>query len=262
MRDLWLHGNQITDIYPLVENSGLGYGDWMWLEFSDLTNPLSLEAIEVHIPILLSRYFEFFYYPEEPNLNAACYPSPERHAEDIAYNIVLTWNGYEEVEYEVFLGTSSTELYSIGFGDLLEENTFSITPELLPDTEYFWRVKSTTEDEELWSGMWHFITGNYVNSFEETTDIPDKTMLHKAYPNPFNPTTTIKFSVKKNETANLQIYNLKGQIVKSYPVFYTGNHLAEWKGKDNEGNKVSSGVYLYKLKSKSSVKVRKMLLLK
>ncbi|MCD4819475.1 MAG: T9SS type A sorting domain-containing protein [Candidatus Cloacimonetes bacterium] len=142
------------------------------------------------------------------------------------------------------------------------ENIYTTSPELLPNTEYWWRVKSITEDEELWSGMWHFTTGNSVVLNDEIVEISQETYLQSAYPNPFNPTTTIKFSVKENEIAKLEIFNLKGQLVKSYSVFSAGSHLAEWNGKDNSGNKVGSGVYLYKLKSESTEQVRKMLMLK
>ncbi len=92
--------------------------------------------------------------------------------------------------------------------------------------------------------------------------LPNKTVLHSAYPNPFNPTTTIKFSVQENETAMFEIFNLKGQTVKSYPIFNAGNYEVNWNGTDDNGNKVTSGVFFYKLKSESVLQVQKMLLLK
>ncbi len=266
LTDLWslrLYGNQITDISPLVENAGLGSGDWLFLEYNELTNPLSQEAIDVHIPILQSRGFVELTYPNVANLNAACYPSPIRHANNVEYGSELSWQGSESgTMYEVYLGTSNDNLISIDAEQYNSENIYTTSPELLPNTEYWWRVKSTTEREQLWSGMWHFTTGNSVALNDETIEIPQETILQSAYPNPFNPTTTIKFSVKENETAKLEIFNLKGQIVKSYTAFSTGNHLTEWNGKDNSGNKVGSGDYLYKLKSESTEQVRKMLLLK
>jgi len=110
--------------------------------------------------------------------------------------------------------------------------------------------------------MWDFTTAHWVATNDEILEIPTQTTLHNSYPNPFNPSTTIVFSVKENETAQLSIYNLKGQIVKSYPIFNAGNHTTVWKGLDNSGNKVGSGVYLYKLQSESTNQVHKMLMLK
>ncbi|MCD4828147.1 MAG: T9SS type A sorting domain-containing protein [Candidatus Cloacimonetes bacterium] len=86
--------------------------------------------------------------------------------------------------------------------------------------------------------------------------------LHPAFPNPFNPTTTIKFSVAKRQSATLKIFNLRGQLVKSYPAFAGGNHEVVWDGADNSGRGVASGVYLYRLQSDSAQQVRKMALLK
>jgi len=92
--------------------------------------------------------------------------------------------------------------------------------------------------------------------------LPNETVLHSAFPNPFNPKTTIKFSVKENETGVFEIFNLKGQTVKSYPIFNAGIHEVNWNGTNDNGNKVSSGVLFYKLKSKSVLQINKMLLLK
>ena len=97
---------------------------------------------------------------------------------------------------------------------------------------------------------------------EAVNEAPAMTTLYSAYPNPFNPTTTIKFNVKENDKATLIIANIKGQIVKSYPAYNTGEHTIIWNGDDNRGNKVSSGFYFYKLKSETTQQIRKMLLLK
>ncbi|MCD4817655.1 MAG: T9SS type A sorting domain-containing protein [Candidatus Cloacimonetes bacterium] len=96
----------------------------------------------------------------------------------------------------------------------------------------------------------------------QSPDLPNETLLQAAYPNPFNPKTTVNFSVKKDETAQLMIYNMKGQIVKSYPIFEAGNNSIEWLGKDNFGKNVSSGVFFYRLKSASTTQIRKMIMMK
>lgn len=79
------------------------------------------------------------------------------------------------------------------------------------------------------------------------------------YPNPFNPETTIEFFVQDNETADLTIYNLKGQIVKTTASFGAGTHRHVWNGIDDSGKRVASGIYFYKLKTESYESVRKMI---
>ncbi len=85
------------------------------------------------------------------------------------------------------------------------------------------------------------------------------------YPNPFNPTTTISFSVTQNsDFVTLDIYNIKGQKVKNLPVILSGDEgTAIWNGDDESGKPVGSGVYLYKLKIDGKTEtVKKCLLLK
>ncbi|MCD4819135.1 MAG: T9SS type A sorting domain-containing protein [Candidatus Cloacimonetes bacterium] len=112
------------------------------------------------------------------------------------------------------------------------------------NTEFFGPISITLEDNN------------------QIPELPNETLLQSAYPNPFNPKTTINFSVKENETAQLIIYNAKGQIVKTYPVFENGTHTINWLGKDENENDVGSGVFFYRLKSASTTQIKKMLLLK
>ena len=85
------------------------------------------------------------------------------------------------------------------------------------------------------------------------------------YPNPFNPTTTIDFSIQNNSKIELSIYNIKGQKIKSLisDQIVAGEHSIVWKGEDASGRKVGSGVYLYKLIVNGKTEaVKKCLLLK
>ncbi len=103
----------------------------------------------------------------------------------------------------------------------------------------------------------------YVDN-DDPVDVPSisATMLHSNYPNPFNPETTISFSVKQSDEATLTIYNLRGQKVKSFPLFHAGEHKVIWDGRNDFGKTVASGVYLSRLESKSSTLTRKMMLMK
>ena len=112
------------------------------------------------------------------------------------------------------------------------------------------------------------------------------------FPNPFNPNTTISFSIssepgsvelrhgrqyEQNELIELNIYNVKGQKVKSFDYAFilrssttenaqddrNGNYSVIWDGKDDNGNSVESGVYLYKLEVDGRTQaVKKMALLR
>ena len=112
--------------------------------------------------------------------------------------------------------------------------------------------------------------GRTANSFEATTPNDEQiasispTALQGNYPNPFNPETTIHFSLDKQSPVKIDIYNLKGQKVKTLvdETLSSGKHTIVWNGKDNSNKQVSSGVYLYRMKNGIFTKSKKMILLK
>ncbi len=88
---------------------------------------------------------------------------------------------------------------------------------------------------------------------------------HDSYPNPFNPATTIKFSISEDSNIDLSVYNVKGQKVKSLikNELEGGSHQVTWKGKDSTGKSVTSGIYFYKIEVNGVTKgMKKILLLK
>ncbi len=90
------------------------------------------------------------------------------------------------------------------------------------------------------------------------------TALGGNYPNPFNPETTIRYSVEKPGKVTLEVYNILGQKVKTLvnDTKDAGSHNVVWNGKDEAGNKVSSGLYFYRMKNGSYSKTNKMILMK
>lgn len=84
------------------------------------------------------------------------------------------------------------------------------------------------------------------------------------YPNPFNPETTISYNITKRSHVTVEIFNIKGQKVKSLlkENQEAGQHKIIWKGDNNEGKRVSSGTYLYKVKIGDKEILNKMMLIK
>jgi hypothetical protein len=89
--------------------------------------------------------------------------------------------------------------------------------------------------------------------------------LGQNYPNPFNPTTTITYSIATPGHVSLKIYNVAGQLVRTL-VDETARagmvHEVTWRGQNDAGSPVASGVYFYRLTAAEYVKTRKMVLLK
>jgi hypothetical protein len=88
--------------------------------------------------------------------------------------------------------------------------------------------------------------------------------LHPNYPNPFNPHTSISYDLKEKSDVRLFIYNSKGQLVRKLvdEPQSAGHHLIVWNGIDSTGQKVSSGLYLYKIQSGNYSATRKMIMMK
>ena len=105
--------------------------------------------------------------------------------------------------------------------------------------------------------------GSGVSETDEVAQIV-KTELRGNYPNPFNPETVISFSVANGGQVELDIYNVKGQKVKSLvdDNLNAGNHQIVWNGLDENGRKVGSGIYFFRLKSDNYISTRKMILMK
>lgn len=84
------------------------------------------------------------------------------------------------------------------------------------------------------------------------------------YPNPFNPSTTISFSLAQESDVELSVFNITGQRVKTLlnGMRETGEHSVIWDGRDESGQTVSSGIYFYRIKTDEFSKTRKMLMMK
>jgi len=99
----------------------------------------------------------------------------------------------------------------------------------------------------------------------ENSVITDSKSFLSNYPNPFNPETRIDFSIQNASEVEISIFNMKGQVIKTLTrnSLSRGNHSVIWNGKDENGNSLSSGLYLYQLKVNGKIEaVNRCLLLK
>ncbi len=132
--------------------------------------------------------------------------------------------------------------------------------------------------EDIAGGTYHFAATYLYNTGEsDPTEIEVvvvgndpgfvtyNTTLYSNSPNPFNPTTTIQFSLKDDTFVSLKIYNTRGQLVKT---LVNEDRLAGeqapivWNGTDENGNNCGSGVYFYKLETNNKTITRKMMMIK
>ena len=88
--------------------------------------------------------------------------------------------------------------------------------------------------------------------------------LNQNFPNPFNPTTVIRYELVNDSKVDLIIYNILGQEVKTLVSKFEkkGRKAAVWDGTDNLNSKVSSGIYFYRVSANNWSDIKKMILLK
>ena len=108
------------------------------------------------------------------------------------------------------------------------------------------------------------VAGGLLGLDQNNICLPESFELWEAFPNPFNPTTTLRFDLPEVSDITLTIYNMLGQKVKTFNMQSTpaGYHSVTWNATNDLGAQVGAGVYLYQLQTKDFVKTRKMVLLK
>ncbi len=94
--------------------------------------------------------------------------------------------------------------------------------------------------------------------------LPRTFALFQNYPNPFNPMTTLSFSIPERRDVTLRVYDLRGRKVREllHRTFMPGHYSVQWDGRDDQGARVASGIYLYRLESDREVITRRMLMVK
>jgi hypothetical protein len=104
-----------------------------------------------------------------------------------------------------------------------------------------------------------------VGIAEGDPTLPEAFALHPNFPNPFNPSTTIRFDLPQQSKVTLAVYNMLGQKVRTITntLYPAGRHQVVWDGTDQSGNPVASGVYIYRISTNNGFsKAQKMMLLK
>jgi len=140
--------------------------------------------------------------------------------------------------------TSSSATYTVTDSNVLENNTY-----------YYW-LETIDYHETQFFGP--------TSVFVDVTPPTNQTKIVKSGPNPFKigDTYNIQLDVKTGETGTVTIYNVIGQVVRTYSVTGGSNQLVKWDGKDSRGNTCGSGIYFYKLSTPSVNQSKKIVVVK
>ena len=136
----------------------------------------------------------------------------------------------------------------------------------LPSVSGVWDVMATDGVSNTFSfnGPFKLTIDASSVSISDEENLPVKFALHENYPNPFNPTTRIRYDLPQDGNVKMVIYDLKGRKIRDLinRNQNAGFHLTTWDGTNNAGQIVSTGVYIYQIRSGSFIQSKKMLLMK
>jgi Zn-dependent metalloprotease len=130
------------------------------------------------------------------------------------------------------------------------------------------QLTASTFTVALYNPRW-FVQGGTVPTSAETEQVPIAFHLYDNYPNPFNPSTKIEYEVPTRAYVRILVYDILGQLVRTLVSSEqpSGRFTRRWDGTDESGNRLASGIYVYRMDAvnasgRSSVLSRKMLLLR
>lgn len=150
------------------------------------------------------------------------------------------------------INTSQTHTYSFVDREVEIDNVY-----------YYWLKTVELSNESETFGPTMVTVGNPIS---DTPEVILGTRLYENYPNPFNPSTNISFSLATPQKVSIKIYNVRGQLVKdlfdNYVSQINTKHNLVWNGMDNQNNNVVSGIYYSKMIAGKHTEFKKMLLMK
>ena len=124
------------------------------------------------------------------------------------------------------------------------------------------------KNNTIWFGTENGVskyTGEIITtSVDDEEQTPESIPLIKTYPNPFNPSTTIEFTLPESGFATISIYSMAGQKIRELTADFmpAGTHTLMWDGRDASGNAVSSGIYITRMKAGKYTATGRMVLIK
>jgi M6 family metalloprotease-like protein len=178
----------------------------------------------------------------------------------VNHAVVLNWQapasaGRNLAGYKVFKNGSSV------FSGVIEATTYT-DPNVSEGSSYSYYVKAVYQNPTALSPASNTI--NITVNPTDTEDLIKVTRLDGNYPNPFNPSTTVSFSLKSDAKVKLSVYNVKGELVKTLAdeEMKAGRHSIIWNGTNLHNKQTAAGIYFLKMSTPDYTSNKKMIMLK
>ncbi len=233
------------NIYPPASGYEKADIDWAFVRKYNDPEPTSTVGAEVPLPVVLSSFFTQYI-----NSVPTVYWTTQSETNNMGWNLYRSEpenpGQMIQINFNLIPGAGTTSIPT----NYIYEDEY----EVIPNNTYWYWIESIEYSGE--TDIYGPSSLTIPEEGENIPELPTTTVLKGNYPNPFNPDTKIEFDIAENETANLIIYNARGQILES-TTFEHGVHTYQW-----DASEYGSGVYLYELKSDNYVEIKKMLMVK
>lgn len=248
---------------------------------------------KVHSTILVFIFLFCSIYAQVTPVKDDFRTSLLHRAENISYAISPKGDWVlEQVRYIIQDGPDSIEVFIFPYYDSLNKTklvTFYALPGLyvwmymgdrISSIGYLYHSMWSTNEDTVYFGL----TGSTINTLTDTIEVfkidvslitanidkngnsnfMPKPLKALNYPNPFNHSTVIKYSLPKDNYIAINIYNNQGKLIRALEQKYkkSGTYSVKWDGKDNNGNRMANGEYYYQIISGDLITTKKMIFLK
>ena len=225
--------------------------------FSSKTRPKTITPPEHTNTLIFNNQTLYFgvEIPEDEKLRYSLPPKPPAGAFDVRFSGNWKYCGNEGV-IEIMNPHETLEIQY----DIQNNEKWEIIPVIANGTKWSTAIpmsgkKKITLDSDI---------ENLILRKSQSITIPQEFALHHAYPNPFNPVTTIRYDLPLGTDVHLVVFDILGREVRTLvkEKQEAGFKSIQWNGRNDMGQTVSAGMYFYRIQAGSFSKVQKMVLLK
>ena len=184
---------------------------------------------------------------------------------DTYYNVTVLYDGANYDIYingvldnhSIFSGKIMTTSIDLTIGQVVPSNTRHNFKGVLDDIRIYDYALSVEEIQNIYNE-------NTLINEPQTEQIPSKFSLKQNYPNPFNAQTTIQYQISEPGKVSLKIFDILGKRVRTLVNIEksAGYYSVTWDSKNDNGSAVTSGIYIYELKSQNFCQRKKLILVK
>jgi uncharacterized protein YegP (UPF0339 family) len=265
---LWV-GYNVThdaDTYPAGCDAGpavAGYGDLIKMAGETAWAPLSGYGlnynwnIAVYLGNAKDGKVDLVELPVDMNASAANLVFAEAEEKAPYLDRVFGMPKADFVGFNVYRSTDGGDWELLG----MAEEAHHMDHEVVDGFMYEYYVTSVFSHGESEGSETAEIMVDFVGVEDR---IPMEFAVHQNYPNPFNPVTTIQFDLPEATDVNVTVYNMMGQVVKTLVNgnIAAGYHNVQWDGVNDFGQRVSTGIYIYRVVTPDHNVTKKMVFLK